>query len=108
MNASAQKETGQRLHVAAPQPVACSKRPARRPGTLLCKPAVFRPRAFEIAFPRIRNLRTSHKLILIEKSRAFSRNSQPAPQDSGVTMPIFEYICKECDYRFEALVYGKE
>ena len=23
-------------------------------------------------------------------------------------MPIFEYICKECDYRFEALVYGKE
>jgi putative FmdB family regulatory protein len=23
-------------------------------------------------------------------------------------MPIFEYICKECDHRFEALVYGKE
>ncbi|MFZ0804668.1 MAG: zinc ribbon domain-containing protein [Candidatus Sulfotelmatobacter sp.] len=23
-------------------------------------------------------------------------------------MPIFEYLCKECDYRFEALVYGKE
>jgi putative FmdB family regulatory protein len=23
-------------------------------------------------------------------------------------MPIFEYICKECDHRFETLVYGKE
>ncbi len=23
-------------------------------------------------------------------------------------MPIFEYICKECQHRFEALVYGKE
>jgi putative FmdB family regulatory protein len=23
-------------------------------------------------------------------------------------MPIFEYICKECEHQFEALVYGKE
>jgi len=23
-------------------------------------------------------------------------------------MPIFEYICKECDHRFEALVYGNQ
>jgi len=23
-------------------------------------------------------------------------------------MPIFEYICKECNHQFEALVYGKE
>jgi putative FmdB family regulatory protein len=23
-------------------------------------------------------------------------------------MPIFEYICKECDHSFEALVYGRE
>lgn len=23
-------------------------------------------------------------------------------------MPIFEYICKECDHSFEALVYGGE
>lgn len=23
-------------------------------------------------------------------------------------MPIFEYICKECDHQFEALVYGSE
>ena len=23
-------------------------------------------------------------------------------------MPIFEYICKECDHQFETLVYGKQ
>ena len=23
-------------------------------------------------------------------------------------MPIFEYICKECDHQFEALVYGQQ
>jgi putative FmdB family regulatory protein len=23
-------------------------------------------------------------------------------------MPIFEYVCKECDHQFEALVYGSE
>jgi len=23
-------------------------------------------------------------------------------------MPIFEYSCKECDHRFEALIIGKE
>jgi putative FmdB family regulatory protein len=23
-------------------------------------------------------------------------------------MPIFEYICRECGHRFEALIYGKE
>jgi putative FmdB family regulatory protein len=23
-------------------------------------------------------------------------------------MPIFEYICKDCQHHFEALVYGKE
>ena len=23
-------------------------------------------------------------------------------------MPIFEYICKECQHQFEALIYGKE
>ena len=23
-------------------------------------------------------------------------------------MPIFEYICKECEHHFEALVYGNE
>jgi putative FmdB family regulatory protein len=23
-------------------------------------------------------------------------------------MPTFEYICKDCDHHFEALVYGKE
>jgi putative FmdB family regulatory protein len=29
--------------------------------------------------------------------------------DKGVkAMPIFEYICKECDHQFEALVYGKQ
>jgi len=23
-------------------------------------------------------------------------------------MPIFEYVCKQCQHQFEALVYGKE
>jgi putative FmdB family regulatory protein len=23
-------------------------------------------------------------------------------------MPIFEYICKDCDHHFEALVYGQQ
>ncbi len=23
-------------------------------------------------------------------------------------MPIFEYICKECDHEFEAIVYGSQ
>ena len=23
-------------------------------------------------------------------------------------MPIYEYVCKECQHQFEALVYGKE
>ncbi|HWX93900.1 MAG TPA: zinc ribbon domain-containing protein [Terriglobales bacterium] len=23
-------------------------------------------------------------------------------------MPIFEYICKDCDHSFEALVYGRQ
>ena len=23
-------------------------------------------------------------------------------------MPIFEYVCKECEHEFEALVYGSE
>jgi len=23
-------------------------------------------------------------------------------------MPIFEYVCKQCNHQFEALVYGKE
>jgi len=23
-------------------------------------------------------------------------------------MPIFEYVCKECQHQFETLVYGKE
>ena len=23
-------------------------------------------------------------------------------------MPIFEYICRDCDHQFEALVYGKQ
>lgn len=23
-------------------------------------------------------------------------------------MPIFEYVCRECDHEFEAIVYGKQ
>jgi putative FmdB family regulatory protein len=26
----------------------------------------------------------------------------------GRIMPIFEYVCQQCEHEFEALVYGKE
>ena len=29
-------------------------------------------------------------------------------RDWSRPMPIYEYICKECNHHFEALVYGKE
>ena len=77
MNAAAQKKTGQRLHVAATQPAPRSKRRTRRPGILRGRPIWL-----EILFPRIRNLRTSHKLILIEKSQAIACSSGLATQDS--------------------------
>jgi putative FmdB family regulatory protein len=30
------------------------------------------------------------------------------PTKGITTMPIFEYICKECDHQFETLVYGQQ
>src|SRR5437588_7866489 len=40
----------------------------------------------------------------------FGRKHHSIPYNiAGVTlMPIFEYICKECNQQFEALVYGSE
>ncbi len=32
----------------------------------------------------------------------------PLPGLESRGMPIFEYVCKECQHQFEALVYGKE
>jgi putative FmdB family regulatory protein len=29
-------------------------------------------------------------------------------ESQGAAMPIFEYVCKKCEYQFEALVYGKQ
>ena len=44
------------------------------------------------------NLLRAHKLILMENRIR-----------SGVKpMPIFEYICKQCQHQFETLVYGKQ
>jgi putative FmdB family regulatory protein len=34
--------------------------------------------------------------------------AQAARNKEFSAMPIFEYICKECDHQFEALVYGKQ
>jgi putative FmdB family regulatory protein len=31
-----------------------------------------------------------------------------AQASGSFVMPIFEYVCKECDHQFEALVYGSE
>ena len=45
-------------------------------------------------------LRFPHQLILMERKSAISRRSG--------SVPIFEYICRDCDHSFEALVYGKQ
>ena len=48
------------------------------------------------------SLRGGHTLILNRESGFMPR----LPREHA--MPIFEYICKECDHSFEALVYGSE
>ena len=45
------------------------------------------------------SLLKSHPLIL---------NGYQASTRQELFMPIFEYVCKECDYPFEALVYGSK
>src|ERR1019366_8437448 len=44
-------------------------------------------------------LRSTHALIL-NRRQQFSSWS--------FYMPIFEYVCKECQHEFEALVFGKQ
>ncbi len=44
-------------------------------------------------------LRILHSLIL---------NKAAERVRGSATMPIFEYVCKECSHAFEALVYGDE
>jgi putative FmdB family regulatory protein len=45
------------------------------------------------------SLRRSHPLIL---------NGDERLKRLEWCMPIFEYVCKECDHQFEALVYGNQ
>ncbi|SRR5208282_771169 len=45
------------------------------------------------------SLRSSHTLIL---------NGDDGINIQEFFMPIFEYVCKECDHQFEALVYGSQ
>jgi putative FmdB family regulatory protein len=47
---------------------------------------------------------------LFASSARFDFKWLPAAEAAteGVAMPIFEYVCKKCDHRFEALVYGKQ
>lgn len=33
---------------------------------------------------------------------------ETGPGRWGSFLPIFEYVCKECNHQFEALVYGNE
>jgi len=44
------------------------------------------------------SLRTSHKLILIGI----------AISTGAMLMPIFEYICQQCEHEFETLVFGRD
>jgi putative FmdB family regulatory protein len=48
-------------------------------------------------------LRIPHTLIL-NRDGSFALLSRRR----SFVMPIFEYICQECEHHFEALVYGKE
>jgi len=48
------------------------------------------------------SLRDSHLLILNNVERILRTK-----RDTSF-MPIFEYICQECEHAFEALVYGQE
>ena len=50
----------------------------------------------------VRGLRGPHILILNNGDRIW----QLIRGDR--TMPIFEYICQQCDHEFEALVYGRQ
>jgi putative FmdB family regulatory protein len=37
-----------------------------------------------------------------------AKSGEPKPFLLESSMPIFEYVCKECQHEFEALVYGKD
>src|SRR5450755_4833557 len=85
MNLSREQKAGNGLDMASAQPAPRPEWRAPRPCTSTCE---------------LRNLRSRHKLILIDTDPKRLIRSRP--------MPIFEYICKACHHEFEALVYGKE
>src|ERR1700749_3576351 len=50
-------------------------------------------------------LRRSHTFIL---NRSWILNRTQQFTSGSRSMPIFEYVCKECRHQFEALVYAQE
>jgi putative FmdB family regulatory protein len=92
MDSSPQEKASNRLHMAAAQPAARTERGAIGPSHRGTDSGISDSRIRNL---RIWNLRTFHKLILMET-------------DLELPMPIFEYICKECHHQFETLLYGKE
>ena len=107
MNFASRQETGDGLHMATTQPSARLEKITRPPGLRRIQTG--------IALVRI-CLQTAHTPILAEAGSiaridwaGFMRFSAHVYNQSRESfMPIYEYICKECQHEFEALVYGKE
>ena len=95
MDASLNQKTGNGLDVAATQPA------AGREAVRVVTPQIIalQEAVLQIVVPRIRSLRSAHTLIL-NRTWQFSRGVFP--------MPIFEYICKDCQHGFEALIFGQQ
>src|SRR3979409_2343333 len=104
MNSPLQKKAGKSLYMSAPKPTGGFKAGAEGDRLLVIRKGNlglgYTPR-------RTRSLRSSHRLILIELAGCLLIIGK-TPSVGAITMPIFEYVCKECRHEFEALIYGSE